>query len=57
MDYITGLRVGVVDESDLLPRIALMGPLGEVDRGNVEKTLNLFRHAVVTGRTDCPESV
>jgi hypothetical protein len=47
--YISGLCVGVVREQDLLPTIRLMGPLEEVDRGNVEKTLNLFRHAVVIG--------
>ncbi len=47
MRYIPALRVGIVREPDLLSRVGVLGPLARLDRGNVEKLLGLFRHAVV----------
>lgn len=47
MGYIPALRVAVVREPDLLGRVEVQGPLEDLDRGNVEKVLGVFRHVVV----------
>lgn len=45
--YISALRVAVIREPDLLRRVGVEGPLEDLDRGNVEKLLGLFRHVVI----------
>jgi hypothetical protein len=47
MGYISSLRVAVVRERELLRQIGMDGPLEDLDRGNVEKLLGLFRQQVV----------
>ncbi len=47
MGYIPALRVALVREPDLLRRVGIEGPLENLDRGNVEKLLGLFRHVVI----------
>jgi hypothetical protein len=42
-------QVSHIREPNLPGRIWVRGPLESLDRGNVEKLLGLFRHAVVSG--------
>lgn len=47
MGVISSLRVAVVLEPDLLQRVGIQGPLEDLDRGNIEKLLSLFRLVVI----------
>jgi hypothetical protein len=45
------LKVAFITESGLCDRIGITGPLSALDRGNVEKLLNVFRQRIVNMAT------